>query len=125
VLTAPIELPAWIFAPDAGERLSEPVALGPADAEIRLAVDRELMRLIEDHEVIRHHGRVPQAREHSVPGERIHADDEEVAVGTDKRVLESRLAAGDDAKRQTEERVHLSLPVPHQPSRRDDEYPAE
>src|SRR5919197_1882778 len=98
-MTAPVELPAWVFAPDARQRLGKLVSIRLTDSEIRLSVSRKLVGLIEDHQIIGSHGKLLQAREHPLPGERIHAHDEKVALGSHEGILESGFALSYDAKR--------------------------
>src|SRR5215475_5285956 len=111
----PAKLPARIIMRHARQRLSQEVTIGLAHAEIWLAVGRELVGLVKNHQVIRLAGGLLQPREHALPGKRVNADNEEVTLQSYTGVASPGLTAYHHAERQAEKRPHLSLPVADQP----------
>ena len=81
------KLPARVILPqDAGERLGQPIALGFAHPEVWLPVGRQLVSLVENHQVVGRNVRFLEPGEHALPGQGIDTDDQEVALGSYKRV---------------------------------------
>src|SRR5215475_4351931 len=113
----PAKLPARIIMRHARQRLSQEVTIGLAHAEVWLAVGGELVGFVKNHQVIRLAGGLLQPREHALPSKRVNADNEKAALHAYKGVASPGLAACHHAKRQAEERAHLSLPVADQSCR--------
>jgi hypothetical protein len=95
----------------ARQRLSQEVTIGLAHAEVWLAISGELVGLVKNYQVIWLDRRLLQPREHALPSECVNADNEEVTLQAYKGVASPSLTACHYAKRQAEERAHLSLPV--------------
>src|SRR2546426_431358 len=108
---APRQGPGWVDAFHAGQGLGHAVAIGLANIEVGLLLGRELVRLIEDREVVRNDGWFLQASEDSCTRQRINADDDPIAAFSGEGVGASGIAAADDLERQTEELFHLAPPV--------------
>ena len=80
------------------------------------------MRLVEDREVIRGNIGLAQMSEHPLAGERVDADDNEVAVGSDERVAGAGVESGNDFEAQAEELAQLAFPISDQTCRRNDKH---
>jgi hypothetical protein len=116
----------WRIDPvDAGQRLGELVTLGATKRKAVFQTGRELVRLVEDREIIRSDRGFAQAGEHSVPSQGINADDDEVAIGASERVAGARVRPGDDFEPQPKEGAQLALPASDQAGGRDDQHPAD
>ena len=122
----PAEVPPRPVGRQARQRLGEAVAVGLVDGEVLTPVGGQLVRLVEDHEVVRRRprrGGVAQPSERALAGQRVDADDHPVALRPRERVAAARVVAPDDAERQREERPQLALPVADEPGRRHDQDP--
>ena len=106
----------------AGERFRELVAVRLADAA---ALERraQLVRLVEDRDIVGRHVRFPKRLEHPLAGQCVDGHDHEVARGAPERVGHARVSSGEDAKPQAEQGTKLPLPVADESGRRDDEDP--
>jgi hypothetical protein len=84
------------------------------------------VRFVEDHQVVRRHCRVLQTAKHALAGQRVHAHDQQVALGSDKGIAAvARVRARHNPEREAEERLQLAPPVADQARRWDDEHPAQ
>ena len=115
------QLPARAEPLDACQGLGQLVAVGLADAKVRLAVGRQLVALVEDDQIVGHDLRLLEAGEHPAAAQRVHADDDQVALRPDERVARLGFVALDDAEWQAEQDVHFAFPVAHQAGGRNDE----
>ena len=106
---------------DARQRLGQLVAVGLADAEVRLAVGRQLVALVEDNQIVGDDLGLLEPGEHPAAAQRVHAHDDQVAVRANERIARLGLAAFDHAERQAEQDVHFPFPVSDQAGGRDDE----
>src|SRR6266568_7598455 len=113
-MAAPRERPALIFARYPGEHFCQPVALCRAHAQIGFAARCQLVRFIEDHQIIRSHISLLEAREHALTCQGVYTHNEQIAPGSSERVAEPGITAGDNVKRQIEEAAQLVFPVAHQ-----------
>ena len=121
VLRAPGQLPTRAKSLDARQCLGQLVAIGLADTEVRLAVGRQLVALVEDNQIVGDYLGLLEPGEHPAATQRVHAHDDQIAVRADERVAGLGLAAFDHPERQAEQDVHFPFPVPDQTGRRDDE----
>ena len=119
----PRQRPRLIQAADAGQGLGQAVAIGLADAQVVAAVGRQLVGLVEDHQVVGHDAWLLQAGEHLRARQRVDADDDAVAAVADERVGVLGIGPGDDAELQAEERREFALPVADQAGGRNDQHP--
>ena len=132
VLRRPAEagIPA-LGAGAAGQGLGELVPPPLAHA-VLLFDDAELVRLVEDDEVVGRDVGLPQRVEGSLAGEGVEGHDHQVALRSAEGVGRRRgprrvsgyVLAGHDAKPQAEQRAQLAFPVAHEPSGRHDENAA-
>ena len=83
------------------------------------------MCLVKDNEIVGFGLKVLKMIEHAIRDQRVHADDDPIAVGTAEGIPCSRILTLDDAERQTEQLSHLLFPVSHETGRRHDEYAAD
>src|SRR5262245_58450172 len=121
---APTQFPAIVAGAEACECLGQTVAIGLSPSEILIAVGGQFVGLIKDYEVVRLDFRLLQSSKQLFARQRVHADDQKIALRSvcgEKRVGLFRGGAGDDVERQAEEGVHLALPVPDQAGGRDDQ----
>ena len=122
----PAQLPPRVVRGESGERLGEPVAVGLADGEVRLAVGGQFVGLVEHDEVVGPGGPggagLAQAGERPLPGQGIDADDHAVAVRSGEGVAGAGVVPAHDAERQAEQGAHFAFPVADQPGRRHDEH---
>ena len=109
----------------AGQRLGQPVAVGLAHAEVGFAPGRQLVRLVEDDQVVGGGGRIGEPAERALAGQGVDAGDDQVAAGRQERVAGAGIGAAGDAERQPEQGPHLPLPVADQPRRRHDQHAAD
>ena len=123
MLGPPGQRPRRVQSRNAGQRLGQPVPIRLADAQVVAAIRRQLVGLVEDHQVVRHDGRFPEAGEHLGASQRVDADDDLIAVFADERVRVLGVGAADNAELQVEQRPQLALPVADQPRGRDDQDP--
>ena len=124
VMTPPVQLPAWSSLPDARQGFCQPVAVGPAQAEIRFSVSGELVGFVKDDEIVRENAGLLEACKHALACQRIDADNDQVTIRFGKRVACTCVAPCDHPKREAEERAQLTFPIPEQPRRGDDEHSA-
>ena len=122
---APVQPPARVVGPGAGQGLAQPVAIGLADVEVRLAVGRQLVRLVENRQVVGRGSWLLQVGKGALAGQSIHADDDQVAVKIGEGVGVPAIAAGDHPKREVEQRAQLAFPVADQAGRRHDQHAAD
>ncbi len=118
---APAQAPAGFPGGDPGQGLGHPVAAGPPDAQLLVPIRRELVGLVEDHEIVGLYPRVLQAPEGALGGQGVQTDDHLVGRGPQERIAGPSVAAADDSEPEAEETVEFALPVPDQAGRRDDQ----
>ena len=118
----PIELPPRVTGIETRQSLSQFVALGLSNIEVRVSVRRELVRLIEDHEIVWLDGRLLKSGEHPLACKRVDADDAQIAVFADEWISGTSVSPGGDLEREAEQLVHLLVPIANQASRRDDQH---
>ena len=108
----------------AGEGFRELVTVRLADAA---AFERraQLVRLVEDRNVVRRHPRVPKRLEHPLAHQCVDRHDHEVARRAQERIGRASVGSGEDAKLQAEQGTELPLPVADESRRRDDEDPTD
>ena len=118
----PADAPPFVVHREPGQRFGESVALGLADAGIRIAVGGQLVGLVEHHEVVGARGtrghRLAHPGNHALAREGIDAHDEAVALRPDEWVSRAGVGAARDTERETEQRAHLAFPVADEPGRR-------
>ena len=83
----------------------------------------QLVRLVEDDEVVGGPAGIPQRTERLPAGQGVQRHDDEVASGSPERIAGPRIRPGDDAELQAEQGAKLPLPVPHEAGGRDHEHP--
>ncbi len=105
-----------------GQRLGEPVAAGLAGAP-PLPGGGQLVRLVEDRQIVGGDAGAPQPVERRAAGQRVERDDDQVAVRPAERVAGAGVGAGDDAEAEPEQRPQLPLPVADQTGGRRDDHP--
>src|SRR5579875_926389 len=111
--TTPGERPALFLVWYAGQCLDQTIPISTTNANISAPVGCKLVSLIESNKIIRLHFVLLQAREHALTGQGINADNYQVAPGTTKRIAQTSVAPGNNAKRQVEQMMHLMRPVPY------------
>src|SRR5581483_3063206 len=121
VLGGPRQLPSAVTCANAGKRLRQAVAVGLANPEVGLAVSRELVRFIEDDEIVGNHGRLLQPSEHSFPRQGVNRNDKQITLLADERVANSSVAARNDAESQAEQHAKFFLPIANQTRWRHDQ----
>ncbi len=85
----------------------------------------ELVALVEDAEVVGLDGGFLEPGEGAVAGERVDADDDQVAARPRERVARLGIGADDDAEVEPEQGPQLALPVADEPGGRDDQDPSQ
>ncbi len=119
-MVAQSSAPAGVAELDAHERFGDPVAIRLADREVRLPVGPELVALVEDAEVVGLDRGFLKPGERAFAGERVDADDSQVAGWPGERITRFGVGPDDNVEIESEQRPKLTLPVPHEPSGRDD-----
>src|SRR6185312_2628550 len=89
--------------------------------QIGLTISAKLVSLIEDHQIIRNNICLLQTREHRLSTQRIHTNDQQITIRTNKRIIIARLASSHNPKRQIKECMHLVFPITKQSSRRNNQ----
>ena len=117
VVAGPRERPPRNAPRDTRQRLGDAVAVGLADGEVGLAVGAELVRLVEDAEVIRFDSGILKPGERAIAPEGIDADDDQVAGRPREGIARLRVRAADDVEVEPEQRPQFPLPVADQPRR--------
>ena len=108
----------------AGKRFREFVAPRQVDASA-LGGGAQLVRLVEDREIVGRHARIAQRFEHPLTDHGVDRHDHEVARRSPKRVAGPSVRSGDDAELQAEQGAKLPLPIADQTGWRDDKHPPE
>ena len=83
----------------------------------------ELVRFVEDDEVVWGHGGVPQGAERLLAGQGVQGHDDEIAVRPPERVARLQVGPGNDAEAQAEQGAELPFPIADEAGGRDDQYP--
>src|SRR5437667_6682285 len=109
----PAEIPLWVVYRQSRERLGKAVTIRLAHIEVLLAIGSELVRLVEDDEVVgegcaggngfAHPGK------HAFARERVDADNQAITFGPDKGVADPGLRPTHDPEGESEEGAHLAL----------------
>ena len=105
-----------------GQGFRQSIAAGLADAMV-LRGRRQLVRLVENHQVVGGNVGAAQPFEDAFPRQGVQGDDHSVAALAAERVASSGVRTADNAKRQLEQGAQLPLPIAHQAGRRHDEHP--
>src|SRR5579875_2873069 len=105
--TTPGERPAFFLVWHAGQCFGQTIPISTANAEISAPVGCKLVSLIESNKIIRLYFVLLEARAHALTRQAIQHDNNQVAPGTTKRIAQTSVAPGNNAKRQVEQMMHL------------------
>ena len=109
------------YPTNASYGLGQLVSFCLADTQIVAPIRRKLVCLVKDHQVVGHHSGLAQMGKHPRPRERVHADDEAVAVVANEWIGCTGIRARDHTERQAEEGREFVLPVADEARGRHDE----
>jgi hypothetical protein len=103
-----------------GESFRKTVTFGLAHSEVGPTVCREFVSLVKNNEIIGNDGRFFETRKTSRAGQSIQADNNPVAVVSDKGIFQPNIGTAYDPEWKIEKRAKLSAPVSNKTRRGDD-----
>ena len=116
MLSRPGKRPAFAVCTRPCYRFRQPVAVSLAYSEIRLAVCRQFVSLVENDKIICFCRFITDVVKHSFPGQGIDADNDHVTLWAKERIAQTGISAANDSELQMEQVPYFPLPIAHQTS---------